>query len=274
MTTDPKKTEKPKPTEQRQPEQPQSPPPQEAKSLIRKATRKKSYERIALVGPSGNGKTLSSILLAYGLVGPGKFCIIDTEGGKGERFQGLDIGEITGLHQFDGKTLEYDVLPFNKPYTPERYINAMNIVNKAGYECMIIDNVTYEWSGPGGCIELIDALRPTMVNQMAPWAVVTPRHQKFVYELVNSPCHVICTMRSKTEWRMPTEGKSGKPEKVGTSPMQRDQFEYEFTLMLSIAPNHMATIDIHHDPRIAGNEITPFMINPLSVIEPLRIREE
>ena len=47
-------------------------------------SRKKSKARIGVVGPSGAGKTLSALLLAYGIAGDwSKVALIDTEHERG-----------------------------------------------------------------------------------------------------------------------------------------------------------------------------------------------
>ena len=52
--------------------------------IFEKVTRAKSKARIALTGPSGAGKTLSALYLAYGLTGDwDKVALIDTEHQRG-----------------------------------------------------------------------------------------------------------------------------------------------------------------------------------------------
>ena len=99
-------------------------------------------------------------------------------------------------------------------------------------EAIIIDSVSHEWDGKGGCLEINDHLAQTKYkgNTWAAWSETTPRHQKFIEAIVGSKAHIIATSRSKTE----TTLVDGKPKKVGTKDIQRDGFEYEMTLMFNI----------------------------------------
>ena len=58
--------------------------------LIRKAERRKAKLRLALIGPTGSGKTYSALLLAFGL--GGKTGIIDTENGSVDLY--ANIGDL------------------------------------------------------------------------------------------------------------------------------------------------------------------------------------
>ncbi len=60
---------------------------------------------------------------------------------------------------------------------------------------------------------------------------ITPRHQKFIEAISNSPIHIIATMRGKDQYEMVKDEKTGKSavQKLGVGAKQRDGFEYEFT---------------------------------------------
>jgi hypothetical protein len=67
--------------------------------------------RLGLSGASGFGKTYSALLLAYGITGDwSKVAIIDTENGSASLYSHLG---------------GYNVLTLTEPYTPERYIQAI-----------------------------------------------------------------------------------------------------------------------------------------------------
>src|SRR4029079_15192255 len=111
---------------------------------LRKATRQKAKIRLGLSAVSGGGKTYSAILIAKGLCGDlSKVAIIDTENGSADLYSHLG---------------DYNVLSLNAPFTPERYIEAIKTCEKAGMEVIIIDAITHEWDGKGGCLEIIDQL--------------------------------------------------------------------------------------------------------------------
>ena len=194
---------------------------------LTKATRKKSKLRLNISGTSGSGKTYSALLLAKGLVGDwNKIAVIDTEAGS------------AGLYSHLG---DFNTIDFNPPYSPERYIEAIDTCIKAGMECVIIDSSSHEWSGTGGCIESNDKLASSKYkgNTWSAWNETTPRHDAFVNKVLQSPVHFITCTRSKTETVM---GEDKKVKKVGMKDIQRGEWEYELTVSLNLdRDTHLAT---------------------------------
>lgn len=184
---------------------------------IKKASRKKVKIKLGLSAPSGFGKTYSALLLGKGLVGSfEKIVVIDTE------------NESASLYSHLG---EYSVLPLQAPYTPERYIQAIDTCIKAGFELIIIDSITHEWNGKGGCLEILESLG----GKYQDWAKVTPRHSAFIDKIIQSDVHIITTVRNKQDYEM-NKDQNGKVkvEKVGMRQETRDGFEYELTISLDI----------------------------------------
>ena len=191
---------------------------------LRTATRKKAKIRLGLSAVSGGGKTYSALLIAYGMTGDwSKIALIDTENGSGDLYAHLG---------------EYQVLPLEAPYAPERYIEAIKACETAGVEVIIIDSITHEWDGKGGCLEIYEKLG----GKYQDWAKVTPRHQAFIQSILTSTCHVITTVRRKQDYEM-TKDSSGKlkVEKAGLKEVTREGFEYELTANLELDINHNAT---------------------------------
>lgn len=183
------------------------------------AERRKAKLRLALTGPSGAGKTYSALLLAKGI--GGKVAVIDTEKGSASLYAHLT---------------PFDVLELPAPYTPERFIEAVRAAEGAGYDILILDSITHEWSGVGGCLELVDEIARAKFkgNSWSAWNEVTPRHRDFLDKLIQSPLHIIATMRSKTETVQTEENGRKKVQKLGMKAEQREGSEYEFTTVLDI----------------------------------------
>ena len=204
-----------------------------------KAVRRKAKLRLALSGPSGSGKTLSALLLAKGI--GGRIAVIDTERDSASLYaESVSVG---GGRKID--TPEFDSLNLSAPYSPERYIDAIKAAADAGYSVLIIDSITHEWSGVGGCLELVDDIAKARFrgNSWSAWNEVTPRHRAFVDAILQSPIHVIVTMRSKTETAQ-QENQNGKKTvvKLGMKAEQRDGFEYEMSAVLDLTHDgHFAT---------------------------------
>ena len=194
-------------------------------NLFRKAERKKAKIRLGLSAVSGGGKTYSAILVAKGLAGGDltKVAIIDTENNSADLYAHLG---------------DYNVLPLAPPFSPERYIEAIRTCESAGMEVIIIDSITHEWDGKGGCLEIVESLG----GKYQDWSKVTPRHQAFINAMMQSPAHIITTVRRKQDYEM-TKGSDGrlKVEKAGLKEVTREGFEYELTANLELDIKHNAS---------------------------------
>lgn len=185
-----------------------------------RAERKRAKARILIEGPSGSGKSYSAIRLAKGL--GDRIAAIDTEHGSLSMYS--DVGE-------------FDVMELSAPFSPDRYCAAIHEAEQAGYDVLIIDSITHEWSGEGGCLDIKDKLPGA--NDWAKWAKLTPMHQRFIETMLQSPLHIIATVRSKTEWTLD----ENKPKKIGTAPQQRDGMDFEFTMVFTVqSGNHVASV--------------------------------
>jgi hypothetical protein len=192
---------------------------------IRKAQRRKAKLRLALIGPSGSGKTMSALKLAFGI--GGKVGIIDTENGSADLYASLG---------------DYDVITLEKPYTVGKYREAITTFENGGYDTIIVDSLSHAWAGAGGLLDKQGQIanRPG-TNSYAAWREVTPDHNALVEALLSSRCHIIVTMRVKTEYVLETNDRGKQvPRKVGLAPVQRDGVEYEFTVVMDIDIDHKA----------------------------------
>jgi hypothetical protein len=186
-------------------------------TLIRKASREKKKIKGLLSASSGAGKTWGSLMIAKGLVGSwDKICIIDTENKSSDLYANLG---------------DYSVVELDAPYTPEAYIKAMKDIEAAGYEAIIIDSITHEWAGEGGCLEQHNKLG----GKFTDWGKVTPRHNQFINTILKSNCHVLCTVRRKEEYTQ-SQGNDGKQKvvKLGLQEITRDGFTYEMDFVFEI----------------------------------------
>lgn len=193
---------------------------------LTKAQRKKVFLRLNLSAPSGAGKTYSALLMAYGITGDwGKVAVIDTENGSASLYSHLG---------------EFNVIDLEPPFSPERYIEALKACEDAGMEVVIIDSSSHEWNGAGGCLEINEKLAAAKYkgNTWSAWNETTPRHDAFVNKVLHTRAHVITCTRSKTE----TVLDGNKVKKVGMKDIQREGWEYELTVSLSIdRDTHMVT---------------------------------
>lgn len=207
------------------------------------ATKSRARARIALVGPSGSGKTYSALAIAAGL---GKrVAVIDTERGSASKYAGLP-----GMPAFD--VLELDT------FAPETYVAAIAAAGNAGYDVLVIDSLSHAWMGKDGALEQVDraAKRSQSGNSFAAWRDVTPKHNALVDAMLASTCHLIVTMRAKTEYVMETNSRGKQePRKIGLAPIQRDGMEYEFDVVGDITLDHELIISKTRHPAFDGRVI-------------------
>lgn len=196
-----------------------------------RATKKKRRARIAIVGPSGSGKTIDALKIARQLVGPdGRIAVRDSE------------HESASLYcdQFVFETEE----PAPTVHSPEAYIKSIRDAEAAGFDCLILDSFSHAWAGAGGILEQADKKG----KKFDVWKELTPQQNKLIETMLAAKLHLIVTMRTKTEWVMEKEKKQdgrevNKPVKIGTTPVQRQDVDYEFDLVVTVDQEHSAQID-------------------------------
>lgn len=188
---------------------------------LRTSARKQAKIKLALQGASGSGKTYSSLLLAFGITNNWKkIAIIDSENGSADLYAHLG---------------SYNVLTLNPPFTPENYIEAIQMCESAGVEVIIIDSISQCWDN------LLEYHSGLQGNSFTNWSKITPRQNAFVQKILNSSCHIISTMRTKQDYILTEKNGKMVPEKVGLKATQRDGIDYEFTLVLDIDIKHNVT---------------------------------
>ena len=134
---------------------------------ITTAQRKRAKIRLSIQGPSGSGKTYSSLLLAKGLTAQwSDICVIDTENHSADLYSHLG---------------DYNVLTIGKPFTPESYMQAIDLCEQSGIKVIIIDSLSHEWDGDGGILEIHSSM---MGNSFTNWSKVTPRHNALVQKIL------------------------------------------------------------------------------------------
>lgn len=181
---------------------------------VKQAERQGARLLIQLSGVSGSGKTYSALLLAYGLAG-----------GDGSKVIGIDTENRR-------MSLNADVLPdgakfrtidFYAPFSPERYIQAIEAACKNGAEVIVIDSVTHEWESEGGCEWIANQTR------FPDWKKAKAEHKRFMTYMLQCPAHIIaCTRaREKVDFADPKN-----PIKLGIQPIQEKNFSYEATVSL------------------------------------------
>ena len=172
---------------------------------------------VGLAGTSGSGKTYTALQLAYGLAGKNasKVGLLDTENRRGSLYSHVlgapfMIGDLTA------------------PFSPERYREALNEFAASGVEVIVVDSMSHEWEGEGGCDEIAHAPKANgQARKIADWITAKREHHRFMRNLLNMPCHVIACFRAreKADFKNPD-----KPVSLGIQPIAEKNTMFEMTL--------------------------------------------
>lgn len=179
---------------------------------VRPAQRQGARLLIQLSGVSGSGKTYSALQLAYGLAGgdASKVVMIDTENRRGSLYA-------------NALPAPFGIIDFYAPFSPERYIEAIDAAVAAGAEVIVIDSVTHEWESEGGCEWIAQQSR------FPDWKLAKAKHKRFMTHMLQSPAHIIACTRAREKVDF-TDPKNPRP--LGIQPIQEKNFSFEATVSL------------------------------------------
>ena len=180
-----------------------------------KAKREKIWIKALIGGPSGGGKTYSSLRLAKGIANKmnTKIAAIDTENGR---------------IRYYANEFEFDDMRLDSPYSPDKYCQAIDEAVNSGYGVLIIDSMSHEWDY---CLDVHSKMPG---NSYTNWSKITPMHDKFWEKILQSQIHIIATVRGKDEYVMEERNGKSVPKKVGLGYKQRDGVEYNYTVSFNV----------------------------------------
>ena len=183
---------------------------------FQKAKREQIWAKILLNSPSGGGKSYSALRLATGMARKcgSRVAAIDTENGRIRYY----------ANEFD-----FDDMQLAEPYSPEKYIEAIDEAVKAGYKVLVVDSISHEWNF---CLDLVNNMPGS--NSYTKWKSVTPRHNAFMEKILQAPIHIIATVRGKDEYVLEDTNGKKVPKKVGLGYTQRDGAEFNYTVTLNL----------------------------------------
>jgi len=189
----------------------------------KKAVRKAVPAIICLYGKSGGGKTYSALKLAQGLVGKERICLIDTENGRASHY----------ADEFD-----FDIIDLDPPFTPSRYIQAIKTAQDGGYKAIVIDSISHEWEGIGGCLEMAEDK-----TGLQAWVKPKEQHRKMMNMLLQAKSHIIFCARAKDNLKQVKI--NGKAEIVnhGLVPIQEKNFPFEMLITLKMEDKGKVSIE-------------------------------
>lgn len=215
-----------------------------AANPFQKATRAQLKARVAFAGPTGSGKTWTSLEWATVLAGRGRIAYVDTERGSAALY----------ADHFD-----FDVMAFDPPYDPQRLADILKAAETHGYAVVVVDSLSHFWEGEGGTRDIADAAAARSGgNSFAGWKDATPKLRHLIDVMLGLDAHLVATMRSKMEYVLETNDRGKQaPRKVGLAPVMRAGVEYEFTLVGDIDLDHRIAITKSRCDRLADELVQP-----------------
>lgn len=221
------------------------------------AEREKLFGAIMLQAPSGAGKTVGALILAFGIVKAKfpdmpeeevwtKIGVVDTE----HRRSLVNVNMLKG----DLKIGKFLHVPLSAPYSVERVTYAVGLVKQAGCEVCIIDSTSHIWEGSGG----IQDYQQNLGGRFQDWRTANKDAYDPFVKLVTGQLHdmhIINTSRTKQEYAM-SQGEDGRMgvQKLGMKPIQRDSLEYEFQIVFNINMDNIASVSKDNSGLFLGQE--------------------
>jgi len=190
---------------------------------IRPAQREGARLLIGIAGTSGSGKTYTALQLAYGLAdfNAMKVGLLDTENRRGSLY--ADI-----IKNAAGEVQPFLIGDLDAPFSPARYTAALLEFQAAGVEVLVIDSVSHEWEGTGGCEEIAERGARRGAKD---WATAKGEHKKFMNALLASNMHVIVCIRAREKTDMKGKDADGKTvvKSLGIQPICEKNFMFEMS---------------------------------------------
>lgn len=230
--------------------------------------------KIGICGIPGAGKTVSSLLLAYGITKDwSKIVVADTE----DRRASLNAKRNIVTFNKEGKPTKVIIpkfpvinMPFDekgeriqKPFHPNRFQDLIEYVEKSKkYEVLIIDSFSDEYVGEGGINNIIHSMGDDSFGKNT--KKVIPLHDNLIKKIIDSPLHIILTYRLETEYATVDVTTAGKRVKrLGMRPVTKDnKLEFPLNFVFKIEDDGTAIIEKESCAGAFSKDTPPFKITP------------
>jgi hypothetical protein len=213
------------------------------------AVRSEAKARVAIIGPTGAGKTWTALEWASKLADGGSIAVIDTENASASLY---------------ADRFQFVTAPWWPPYDATKLAAAIKQAAK-DYDVIVLDSLTHFWQGDGGVLDIVDReATKNRGNTYAGWKVGTPVWRGLLDALIFAPCHVVVTMRSKMEYSLNQSDGRTKVEKVGMAPVARNDVEYEFTVVGEMDQAHRLTVTKSRCESLADQVAPPHQAGALA----------
>ena len=215
----------------------------------RPGVREKIGLLLGIAGASGSGKTRTALHIANGIAGGrAPIVVIDTEAGRALHYApkpGETANPAAG-------TFDFLHMDFPPPFSPERYIEAIRACDDAKPAVIVVDSMTHEWEGEGGCTDIADATAERMARSAASknggdgsgweanmermvapsWKPAKKVHSRMMARLIQSRTHLIFCLRAREKIKM----LGGKVTPIGFQPLCEKNFMFELSGSFMLNP--------------------------------------
>lgn len=168
--------------------------------------------RVAVAGPTGSGKSLSSHLLAHGFsrVDGKPVYLVNTEGPS----KGLMYAPRKGEKAFPPKSFNFVEVPFTAPFRSLDYLAAMRYCEESGAGTIIVDQGSFEHEGEGGYLDFhekeTDRMAPPDATQKqrskywSAWVKPGAERHAMLMGMDQLTAHIIWCFRAKEKLKIVT----------------------------------------------------------------------
>ncbi|HEY3496828.1 MAG TPA: AAA family ATPase [Polyangiaceae bacterium] len=223
------------------------------------ATRTATPLFLGMVGPSGTGKTYSSLRLATGMqrVTGGDIFFIDTESNRAKHYAPLPGAKADPSRG----TFAFRHVPFAAPYGSLRYLAAIEQAAKKGAKVIIVDSMSHEHDGVGGVLEQHQQEAERLAKEtgksvdamkMSAWGVPKANRRKLINSLLTElSVSAIFNFRAQEKVKIATkaEKKAGEDaiSQLGYCAIAGKEFIFEMMMKFVLLPGSRGLPTWHSD---------------------------
>jgi len=193
--------------------------------MFQTARKRQVRNRVLISGPTGKGKTLSALYMAYGMAGDwSRVFVIDTERDSALAYaneKSLSVGE-------------FQHVGFPPPHSPTALVKALKGETFPDGAVVVVDSLSHFWQWTLDYNSELAKGRLRGNTYMA-WNESGAIWSEMIeYIVTSAPFDVICTARSKIGYEQTEEGGKKTVKRLGLETQLRNGTEYEFLVELSI----------------------------------------